>query len=49
VTSLAFSPDSHFLASQGCLEDKYLKSYSRNMLVIWEVESGKSVYGAPNK
>jgi WD40 repeat protein len=42
VTSLAFSPDSKLLASQGCLEDK-------NMLVIWDVESGKSLYGTPNK
>jgi WD40 repeat protein len=25
VTSLAFSPDSRLLASQGCLEDKYSK------------------------
>lgn len=30
VTSLALSPDSRLLASQGCLEDK-------NMLVIWDV------------
>lgn len=26
VTSLAFSPDSSLLASQGCLEDKYLSN-----------------------
>jgi WD40 repeat protein len=42
INSLAFSPDSQLLASQGCLEDK-------NMLVVWDVESGKSLYGTPNK
>jgi WD40 repeat protein len=26
VTSLSFSPDSKLLASQGCLEDKYLSN-----------------------
>lgn len=49
VTSLSFSADSKLLASQGCLEDKYLFPLLRNMLVIWDVDSGKSLYGAPNK
>ena len=30
------------LATQGGLEDK-------NMLIVWDVESGKSLYGAPVK
>ena len=32
VTSLAFSPDSRLLASQGCLEDKYI---TFNVEICW--------------
>jgi WD40 repeat protein len=49
IASLSFSYDSKYLASQGGLEDKYNNHSFRNMLIVWDVDSGKSLYGTPIK
>lgn len=42
IVTLDFSWNEQYLASQGGIEDK-------NMLIVWDVETGKSLYGAANK
>lgn len=45
----------HFLLTPNCwphkaaLKISNFLAYKRNMLVVWDVESGKSLYGTPNK
>jgi len=42
IQSLSFSFNETYLASLGGLDDK-------NMMIVWEVESGKALYGQPNR
>lgn len=41
IQSLSFSYNENYLSSLGGIDDK-------NMMIIWDVASGKALYGSPN-
>lgn len=42
INSLSFCCNELYLASQGGQDDK-------NMMIVWDVQSGKALYGSPNR
>lgn len=42
IQSLSFSCNELYLASLGGQDDK-------NMMIVWDIESGKALYGTPNR
>jgi hypothetical protein len=42
IQALSFSHNEAFLVSLGGIDDK-------NMMIVWDVSSGKPLYGQPNR